>query len=128
MGDCRTRQWEELGCAVVPVEGSPIFFAGEAAGAEAPWWLRRKESACQYRRCGFNPGIRKIPGRRVWLPTPVVLPGEFHGQKRLVGYSPWGHKESDTTERLILSLSAGVVLHRGWEPGLGTASWTGRWV
>ena len=33
-------------------------------------------------------------------PTPVFLPGEFHGQKRLAGYSPWGRKELDTTERL----------------------------
>ena len=33
-----------------------------------------------------------------WQPTPVFLPGEFHGQRSLVGYSPWGHKESDTTE------------------------------
>ena len=57
-----------------------------------------------------------------------ILPGEFHGQKSLVGYSPWGHKESETTERLILSLSAGVVLHRGWELGLGTAEWPGQWV
>ena len=36
-------------------------------------------------------------------PTPVFLPGEFHGQRSLAGYSPWGHKESDTTERLTLS-------------------------
>ena len=40
----------------------------------------------------------KIPWRREWLPTPVFMPGEFHGQRRLVGYSPWGGKESDTTE------------------------------
>ena len=40
-----------------------------------------------------------------WQPTPVFLPGEFHGQRSLAGYSPWGHKESDRTERLILSLS-----------------------
>ena len=33
-----------------------------------------------------------------WLPTPVFLPGESHGQRSLVGYSPWGHKESDMTE------------------------------
>ena len=33
-----------------------------------------------------------------WLPTPVLLPGEFHGQRSLAGYSPWGHKKSDTTE------------------------------
>ena len=37
-------------------------------------------------------------GRREWKPTPVFLPGESHGQKTLVGYSPWSHKESDTTE------------------------------
>jgi len=35
-----------------------------------------------------------------WQPTPVFLPGEFHGQRSLEGYSPWGHKKSDTTEWL----------------------------
>ena len=40
--------------------------------------------------------------RRKWQPTPVFLPGESHGWRSLVGYSPWGHKESDTTERLHL--------------------------
>ena len=44
------------------------------------------------------------PWRREWQPTPVLLPGEFHGLRSLAGYSPWGHKESDTTERLTLSL------------------------
>ena len=48
--------------------------------------------------------VGKIPWRREWLPTPVFLPGEFHGQRRLVGYSPWDCKKSDTTERLTLSL------------------------
>ena len=43
--------------------------------------------------------------RRAWQPTPVFLPGEFHGLRNLAGYSPWGRKESDTTERLALSLS-----------------------
>ena len=38
------------------------------------------------------------PWRREWLPTPVFLPGESHGQRSLAGYSPWGHKESDMTE------------------------------
>ena len=41
------------------------------------------------------------PLRREWLPTPVFLPGECHGQRSLMGYSPWGHKESDMTEQLI---------------------------
>ena len=54
----------------------------------------------QCRRPGFDPWVRKIPWRRERLPTPVFWPGEFHGL-----YSPWGHKESDTTERLALSLA-----------------------
>ena len=44
--------------------------------------------------------VRKIPWRRKWQPTPVLLPRKFHGLRSLVGYSPWGHKESDRTERL----------------------------
>ena len=57
--------------------------------------------ACQCRRCKrcrFNPWVSKIPWKRAWQPTPVFLPGKFHGQRSLVGYSLWGHKESDTTE------------------------------
>jgi len=41
---------------------------------------------------GFNFWVRKIPWRREWLPTSVFLPGESHGQRRLVGYNPWGHR------------------------------------
>ena len=44
--------------------------------------------------------MRKIPWRRKWLPTPIFLPGESHEQRSLAGYSSWGCKESDTTERL----------------------------
>ena len=44
------------------------------------------------------------PWRREWLLAPVFLPGEFHGQRSLVGYSPWGCKESDMAEQLILAL------------------------
>ena len=40
---------------------------------------------------------------REWLPTPVLLPGKFHGQKSLAGDSPWCHKESDMTQQLTLS-------------------------
>ena len=50
--------------------------------------------------------VGKIPWRRKWQPNSVFLPGEFHGQRSLVGYSPWGCKESDMTERLILSLGS----------------------
>ena len=44
--------------------------------------------------------VRKIPCGRKWQPTPVFLPGKSHGQRSPAGYSPWGHKESDTTEHL----------------------------
>ena len=46
---------------------------------------------------------REVPWRREWLPIPVFLPEEFHGQRSLAGYRPWGHKESDTAEWLTLS-------------------------
>ena len=46
----------------------------------------------------FDPRGRKIPWRRARQPTSVFLPGESHGQRSLAGYSPWGRKESDTTE------------------------------
>ena len=55
-------------------------------------------------RLGFDPWVRKIPWRRKWLPSPVFLPGEAHGQRSLVGYSPWDHRESDMTEPLTLTL------------------------
>ena len=51
-----------------------------------------KESACQCRRYRFNPWFRKSPLKRKWQSTPVFLPGKSHGQRNLVGYSPWGHK------------------------------------
>ena len=68
-----------------------------------PRWHSGKESACQFRRCGFNPWVRKIPWSRKWQPTPVSLPGKFHGQRSLLGYSPWGCKVLDTTEHTLYS-------------------------
>ena len=58
----------------------------------------------QDRRLKFDLWVREIPWRRESLSTPVFLPREFHGQGSLAGYSPWGCKELDTTERLTLSL------------------------
>ena len=46
----------------------------------------------------FDPWVGKIVWKREWLPTPVFLPGEFYGQRSLMGYSPWNCKVSDTTE------------------------------
>ena len=57
----------------------------------------------RHRRHGFGSWVRKIPWRREWLPTPVLLPREFYGQRNLAGYSPWGRKESDMTERLTVN-------------------------
>ena len=63
-------------------------------------WHSGKESTCQCRRHGFHLWVWKTPWRGAWQPPPVFLPGESYGQRSLVGYSPWGHKESDMTEQL----------------------------
>ena len=61
-----------------------------------------KQSACNAGDLGSIPGLGRFPWRREWQPTPVFLCGEFHGLRSLVGYSPWGCKESDTAEWLTL--------------------------
>ena len=61
-------------------------------------------------QCGrprFDPWVGKISCRRKWQPTPVFLPGKFH--EREPGYSPWGHKESDTTEQLTHTLASWIT-------------------
>ena len=59
-----------------------------------------KEPAYQCRKRGFDPWVRKIPWRRKWQPTPVFLPGKFHGQSSLMDYSPWDFKELDMAKPL----------------------------
>ena len=62
-----------------------------------------KEPICQRKRPErrrFQPWVQKIPWRREWLPTPVFLPGESHGQRSLAGYSPQGRKELNTAEAI----------------------------
>ena len=71
-----------------------------------PWWFRQYRI---YLQCGgpqFDPWVRKIPWRRKWQPTSVFFSGEFHGN--WAGYSPWGHKDLDTTELL--------TRRRQWHP------------
>ena len=74
------------------------------------FWLIRgsevKASACNAGDQGSIPGSGRFPWRRKWQPTPVFLPGESHGRRNPVGYSPRGCKESDTTERFHF--------HFGW--------------
>ena len=61
-------------------------------GEGLPWWLSGKKSACQSKRGGLDPWIRKIPWRKKWQASPVFLCGKSHRQRSLMGYSPWGHK------------------------------------
>ena len=63
-----------------------------------------KEPACQcrrHKRCRFEPWVGKIPWRRKWQPAPIFLPGKFHGQKSLAGYSMWDRKEIRLTTKHI---------------------------
>ena len=73
-----------------------FFFCHTSWHAGLFRWLSRLQ--CRRRR--FNPWVGKIPWRKAGQPTPVVLAGESHGRRSLAGYSPWGHKESATTEAL----------------------------
>ena len=86
--------------------GSPPLFCKNSSFREIPnirlpWWLRWWRIHLQCWRPRFGPWVGKIFWRREWLPTPVFLPGESHGQRTLAGYSPRDCKESDTTERLV---------------------------
>ena len=68
-----------------------------------------KQTTCEYKRhkkLGFDPWVGTISWKRAWQSILVFLPGESQGQRSLVGYSPWGHKESDVTE---------VTACTGWE-------------
>ena len=83
-----------LSCACYPPLYTHWSFPGGTSG---------KLSTCQCRRHNrleFDPWVRKIPWSRKWQPMSVFLPGKYHGQRSLVGCSPWGCKESETTERL----------------------------
>ena len=71
-----------------------------SSSSQLPWWLRRWSVCPQCGRPRFNPWVGKILWRRKWQPTPVLLAGKSHGRGSVVGYSPWGLKESDTTEGL----------------------------
>ena len=79
-----------------------------------PRWLSGKRCAhwCRRcKRCQCNPWVRKLPWRRKWQPTPVFFLGKFHEQRSLVGYSPWGHKDLDTTEHTHIHLSIRPSIH-----------------
>ena len=93
-------------CLTLRVNRACIWESQKATGNKdstfkwLPWWLRQYRICLQCGRPEFDPWIWKIPWKREWLPTPLFLPGESHGQKSLLGYSPWGYKEMDMTEQL----------------------------
>ena len=72
-----------------------------------------KESACNVGDLGSIPGLGRSPGEGHGHPLQVFLPGESHGQRSLVGYSPWDRKESDTTERLHFHFQRMIKKPRG---------------
>ena len=120
--------WKQT-CAEAAWEGNRGF----PTSTWASQVVSGKESTCQCSRRrghGFDPWVEKIPWRRKQDATPVFLPGTFHGQRSLVGYSPWGHKESDTTEharevhrkRVQASPPSPKESLAGWE--LGTSGCT----
>ena len=67
-----------------------IWFSAHPMGASLVVQMVKNPPAMQ--RPGFDPWVRKIPWRREWQPTLVLLPGEFHGQRTLTGYTPWGQR------------------------------------
>ena len=112
-------------CPLWSLSTDPVVLFGDDDVSEAVlillpswWWLSKwishsqpyfltlpggsdgKQSACNAGDLGLIPGSGRSPWRREQRPTPVFLPGESHGQRSLVRYSPWSRKESDTTEGL----------------------------
>ena len=84
-------------------KNSFLWFSWDSCCLGIPRWFSAKESACQCRRRrshGFDPLVGKVSWRRKWQPTPIFLPGKFHGERSLASCSPWGRKGSDTTEHV----------------------------
>ena len=86
-----TEQWVEF-----PVLFSRssliVYFVYSGVWYELPWWIISKKSTCNARDVGSVPGSGRFPGERKWQPTPVFLPGEFHGQRSVAGCGPWGYR------------------------------------
>ena len=68
-----------------------------------------KESACNAGDPGSILGSGRAPGESKWQLVPIFLPGEFHGQRRLAGYTPWGRTELDTTEQIMYIPARNII-------------------
>ena len=83
---------------MMPVSAENKCFDTETIRMGFPSGAVVKNPPANARDTGSITGSERFPWRREWQPTSVSLPGESHGQRSTVGYSPWGLKESDTTE------------------------------
>ena len=86
-----------------------LVFDRNRGAVNFPGGSNSKSICLQCGRPRFNPWVGKIPWRRQWHPTPVLLPGNSHGRRSLVGCSPWGREESDTTELLHFHFSLSCI-------------------
>ena len=77
-----------------------------------PWWVSSKVSTCQCRRHELDHWVKKIPWRRKWQLTLVFLPGKFHGQRSLVGYSPWSCKRVQKQHIIEANIESICFLHK----------------
>ena len=96
-GELQSMGLQRVGCDWVTSLSLSLFLYSKGFPSVA----RYKDPTCQCRRHWrgrFDPWIGKIPWRRAWQTTAGFLPGESHGQRNLVGYSPWDHKELGMTE------------------------------
>ena len=71
----------------------------------------------------LDSGVGNVPWRREWQRTPVFLPGKFHEQRSLMGYIPWGRKESDTTELYTCIIYVYLLTAKGIITKLGLPWW-----
>ena len=107
MGSHRVEHdWSDLAAAAAAA--MITFWASQAA-----WWLKKKKSAVQEMpKTQIWHSWVEISWNRKWQPTSVFLPGKFHGQRSLVGYSPWGRKKADTTEWLSTHIHTDYILYQ----------------
>ena len=72
--------------------GQGVFIVSWSHKHKLSWWCSDKEYTCRSRRHRFDPWVGKISWRKRWQSMPVFLPGKFHWERSLVGYSPWDRK------------------------------------
>ena len=107
--NCQTRdrireEFTGVGVWLLAQRASLLTDHGEPPVRTVGWFKGEQTPSRVTRRPGFDPWVGKTPLGKGTVPTPVILPGEVHAGRSPAGYSPWGGRESDTTEQLTLSL------------------------